>query len=180
MIGGILANNASGMCCGVAENAYRTLDSLTFVLPNGVLLDTAAGGARRIPPPAPAARRGLLDLRRRLLADPPLAERVQRKYQTKNTTGYSLNALLDYEHPLEILAHLFIGSEGTLGFIAEAGLHTLPDFPKRHRAALLPQSPGRRPGDPAVARLGGPGPGDHGPRVAARDCGAAGYALPAG
>src|SRR5205814_9631977 len=30
-IGGILSNNASGMCCGVEQNAYHTLRPLTFV-----------------------------------------------------------------------------------------------------------------------------------------------------
>ena len=41
MMGGILANNSSGMCCGVAQNAYHTLDSLKFVLPSGTTIDTA-------------------------------------------------------------------------------------------------------------------------------------------
>ena len=35
MMGGILANNSSGMCCGVTQNAYHTLHSITFVLPSG-------------------------------------------------------------------------------------------------------------------------------------------------
>ena len=42
MMGGILANNASGMCCGVAQNSYHTLESLTFLLPDGTGIDTAA------------------------------------------------------------------------------------------------------------------------------------------
>ena len=41
-VGGILSNNSSGMCCGVVQNAYHTLDSLTFVLPSGTVVDTAA------------------------------------------------------------------------------------------------------------------------------------------
>jgi D-lactate dehydrogenase len=36
MMGGILANNSSGMCCGVTENAYRTIHSMTFVLPQWI------------------------------------------------------------------------------------------------------------------------------------------------
>src|SRR5581483_6739694 len=44
-IGGILSNNASGMCCGVLHNAYHTLRSLTFLLPSGTLIDTASPDA---------------------------------------------------------------------------------------------------------------------------------------
>ena len=137
MLGGILANNSSGMCCGVVENAYHTLHSLTLVLPNGLALDTAAPDApARFQEGAPDIASGLLDLRRRLLADESLTERVRLRYQTKNTDGYSLNALLDFENPLDILTHLMIGSEGTLGFIAEAVLHTLPDFSRKYTAQL--------------------------------------------
>src|SRR5512133_3201007 len=128
MLGGILANNASGMCCGVIENAYDTLHSLTVLLPNGLELDTADPSASaRLWESAPELAQGLLDLRARLLNDPVLSERVRTRYKRKNTTGYSLNALLDYSEPLDILSHLLIGSEGTLGFIAEAVLNTLPD-----------------------------------------------------
>jgi D-lactate dehydrogenase len=137
MLGGILANNSSGMCCGVVENAYHTLHSLTLVLPNGLVLDTAAPDAvARLQEGAPEITNGLLDLRRRLLADIPLAERVRQRYQIKNTDGYSLNALLDFERPIDILTHLMIGSEGTLGFIAEAVLHTLPEYSRKYTGML--------------------------------------------
>ena len=47
-IGGVLADNSSGMCCGVEhKNAYHTVESLTFVLPSGTVVDTAAPGAER-------------------------------------------------------------------------------------------------------------------------------------
>ena len=137
MLGGILANNSSGMCCGVVENAYHTLHSLTLVLPNGLALDTAAPDASaRFQEGAPGIAADLLDLRQRLLADAPLAERVRLRYQSKNTDGYSLNALLDYDNPLDILSHLMIGSEGTLGFIAEAVLNTLPDYTRKYTGQL--------------------------------------------
>jgi len=137
MLGGILANNSSGMCCGVVENAYHTIHSLTLMLPNGLVLDTAAAdAAARFQEGAPGIANGLLDLRRRLLADAPLAERVRVRYQTKNTDGYSLNALLDFDRPIDILNHLMIGSEGTLGFIAEAVLKTLPDCTRKFTGQL--------------------------------------------
>ena len=40
-IGGIAANNASGMCCGVGQNSYHTLASLRLALADGVCVDTA-------------------------------------------------------------------------------------------------------------------------------------------
>jgi D-lactate dehydrogenase len=128
MMGGILANNSSGMCCGVENNAYRTLVSLRFVLPSGLALDTALPEARRVLEEGePEIARGLLELRRRVQASPSLCERIRKKYRIKNTMGYSMNAFLDFEEPQEILSHLLIGSEGTLAFIAEAVLRTLPD-----------------------------------------------------
>ena len=130
-LGGILANNSSGPCSGVAQNAYHTVESLRLVLADGTLLTTSdreAGGdadtllrTRR-----PDLHAGLLELRQALLADAPLADRVRRKHATKNTMGYGLNALLDFSRPVDILAHLLVGSEGTLGFISEAVLRTIP------------------------------------------------------
>ena len=43
----------------------------------------------------------------------------------KNTTGYSLNALIDFTDPFDIIEHLMIGSEGTLGFIAGISYKTV-------------------------------------------------------
>jgi D-lactate dehydrogenase len=137
MMGGILANNSSGMCCGVRENAYQTLESLRCVLPSGLAIDTADPEAgARLREEAPAVCGGLLDLKRRVEGDPRLVERIRRKYRIKNTTGYSLNAFLDHAAPEQILAHLLIGSEGTLAFIAEAVLRTLPEY-RLHRTGLL-------------------------------------------
>ncbi|MCJ7723570.1 MAG: FAD-binding oxidoreductase, partial [Anaerolineales bacterium] len=137
MMGGILANNSSGMCCGVTENAYHTIHSLTIVLPNGLVLNTGEAQAEsQLLEGAPGIVSGLLDLRRHLIADSELTERVRRRYQMKNTNGYALNALLDYEKPIEILTHLMIGSEGTLGFIAEAVLHTLPNLTCKYTGML--------------------------------------------
>ncbi len=146
-MGGILANNASGMCCGVAENAYHTLASIRFMLPSGLSIDTADPRAReKLFAGAPELARGLLALRERALADQALAARIRAKYRTKNTTGYSLNALLDFEEPVDILAHLLIGSEGTLAFIAEAVLEALPEYPVKRTGLLYFESSARAAG----------------------------------
>ncbi|HUJ29062.1 MAG TPA: FAD-binding and (Fe-S)-binding domain-containing protein [Myxococcales bacterium] len=137
-IGGILSNNSSGMCCGVEQNAYHTLRSLTFLLPSGTCIDTAARDAdEQLRHREPALYRGLMALRARLLADAALAGRVREKYRRKNTTGYALNALLDFERPIDILSHVLIGAEGTLAFIAEAVLDTVPDLPVKHTGLLF-------------------------------------------
>jgi D-lactate dehydrogenase len=137
MMGGILANNSSGMCCGVTENAYRTIHSMTFVLPNGFVLNTADPNAAQIFEIEQShIAHGLLDLKHRIESNTQLSERIHRRYQMKNNNGYLLNAFLDFDTPLDILTHLLIGSEGTLGFIAEAVLHTLPDYPRRYTGQL--------------------------------------------
>lgn len=143
MVGGILANNSSGMCCGVTENAYRTIHSMTFVLPNGFTLDTANPNASQIfEHEQPHIANGLLALKQRILSSTAeykgetLAAKIRRRYQMKNNNGYLLNAFLDFDTPLDILAHILIGSEGTLGFIAEAVLRTLPDYPRRYTGQL--------------------------------------------
>src|SRR5450756_523468 len=94
-VGGILANNASGMCCGVAQNAYHTLESLTFLLPSGTAIDTARPDAAQVfRAREPALWQGLAELRARVVSNTALSARIRAKYRTKNTTGYSLNAFL--------------------------------------------------------------------------------------
>jgi D-lactate dehydrogenase len=136
MMGGILSNNASGMCCGVVFNAYHTLHTLTFMLPNGKRYDTGnAQDFHRFKAECPELHDGLVKLRERILSNETLKARIRQKYMLKNTVGYALNAFLDYETPMEILAHLLIGAEGTLAFIAEAVLLTIPE--KAHKSTAL-------------------------------------------
>ncbi len=137
-VGGVIANNSSGMCCGVEQNAYRTLASLTFVLPSGTVIDTAdPGAARAFAEAEPELVAGLVALREELHADTELLERVRRKYTRKNTTGYSLNALVDFTEPLDVFTHLLVGSEGTLAFVAEAVLDTVPVLPHKTTGLLV-------------------------------------------
>ncbi|MDR3746881.1 MAG: FAD-binding and (Fe-S)-binding domain-containing protein, partial [Acidobacteriota bacterium] len=137
-LGGILSNNSSGMCCGVEQNAYHTLHSMKFMLPSGTVIDTAQPDAdEQFHFREPLLARGVLELRERLLHDAALRERVRSKYRMKNTTGYSLNAFLDFERAVDIFQHVMIGSEGTLAFIAEAVLNTVPDLPVKYTGLLL-------------------------------------------
>lgn len=138
MMGGILSNNSSGMCCGVKLNSYHTLKYIRFILPDGQAFTTeSADDYPRFAQDCRKLYQTLQDIRNQLLLDQPLQERIRSKYQIKNTIGYSLNAFLDYEHPLDILAHLLIGAEGTLAFIAEAVLVTVPDYRYKSTALLF-------------------------------------------
>jgi D-lactate dehydrogenase len=137
-IGGILSNNSSGMSCGVVQNAYHTLESLTFVLPTGTVIDTAAPDAdEQFRLKEPELARTLLELKQRIEGNPALAARVRAKYKMKNTTGYGLNAFVDFERPVDIFRNVLIGSEGTLAFIAEAVLRTVPDLRVKYTGLLL-------------------------------------------
>ena len=94
---------------------------MTFVLASGTVIDTAAPDAEeRFAAAEPELARGLLEIRDEIRADAELAERIRRKFEIKNTTGYRLCAFLDADTPLEIFRRLVVGSEGTLAFIAEA------------------------------------------------------------
>ncbi|HSL86440.1 MAG TPA: FAD-linked oxidase C-terminal domain-containing protein, partial [Bacteroidales bacterium] len=55
----------------------------------------------------------------------------------KNTTGYSLNAFTEYANPFEIIEHLMIGSEGTLGFISEITLNTVTELPCKASSLMI-------------------------------------------
>lgn len=125
-IGGVVANNSSGMACGITENSYQTIESMRIVLPSGTILDTGdpeAGALLRAAEPAVVD--GLLALRERLLASPEHVAFLRQQFSMKNTMGYGLNALLDFDDPVRILEHLIIGSEGTLAFVAEARFRTI-------------------------------------------------------
>jgi len=137
-IGGIAANNASGMCCGTADNSYKTLASMRLILADGAVVDTGdAASLKAFRRSHAGLLEALAELGRKTRADQPLAERIARKFAIKNTTGYALNALVDFEDPVDILTHLMIGSEGTLGFIAEICYRTVAEHADKASALLL-------------------------------------------
>jgi len=126
-VGGVVANNSGGMRCGTTLDSYSTVRSLTFVLPSGTTIDTAApDAAERFQREEPELAAGLAAIRDEIRADAELSERIRRKFAIKNTTGYRLCAFLDEDEPVQIFRRLLIGSEGTLGFVAEAVFETVP------------------------------------------------------
>ena len=136
MIGGIAANNASGMCCGTSENSYKTVDSMKIVFRDGCLLDTGDEASRK---QFLQSHAQLIDDVNNLVeavnANEPLTQRIKDKFKMKNTTGYSLNAFVDFKDPFEVIEHIMIGSEGTLGFIAEITYKTVVEH--AHKASSL-------------------------------------------
>ncbi|MBC9911908.1 FAD-binding and (Fe-S)-binding domain-containing protein [Chitinophaga varians] len=137
MMGGILSNNSSGMCCGVALNSYHTTRYIKFILPDGNTFSTEhKNDYARFEMECAPLFVSLADFRDQIAADRALHDRIRYKYQTKNTVGYALNAFIDYRHPLDIMAHLLIGAEGTLAFIAEAVMDTVPDYAYKSTALL--------------------------------------------
>lgn len=138
MIGGIVANNSSGMCCGTEQNSYRTLRSMRLVMADGTQLDTAKPESREA---FKSSHSALLDelaeLAHVVKEDAELNALIKRKFAIKNTTGYSLNALVDFEDPFDILQHLIVGSEGTLAFICEVTLETIPALPVQSAALVF-------------------------------------------
>ncbi len=137
-IGGVVANNSSGMVCGTSTNAYRTLESMVVVLASGTIIDTGAADAdealRRAEPDLYA---GLLSLRDRIRSNTESVSILSHQFSMKNTMGYGLNSFLDHDSPVEILAHLMVGSEGTLGFVAEVIFRTVPQFSYAATGLLL-------------------------------------------
>jgi len=135
-IGGIAANNASGMCCGTAQNSYKTLSTMRVILHDGTVLDTGdSGSIAAFKLSHSKLVNDIYTLANETKANETVAQRIAKKFKIKNTTGYSLNALIDYEDPIEILQHLMIGSEGTLGFIAEITYETCIEH--SHKASAM-------------------------------------------
>ena len=132
LVGGILNNNSSGMCCGTAQNSYKTIRSIRVVLLDGSILDTSdKKSIDQFLKEKPQMVEDILQLRKEILADEELTHLIHHKYKIKNTTGYSLNSLVDFEDIIDIINHLFIGSEGTLGFVSEIVYNTVEDVPHK-------------------------------------------------
>jgi D-lactate dehydrogenase len=137
-IGGVLANNAGGMRCRPEIDSYHSVVGMKIVLTTGTIIDTEDPRAEEhFAASEPGMAAGLMKIREELLADKETCDRIIRKYKMRNTTGYAMHAFLDGETPVEILRRLMVGSEGTLGFVAEAVYKTY-HLPARTAVAWLP------------------------------------------
>ena len=136
MVGGIVMNNASGMNCGTHANSDRMLLSARLVLADGTLLDTGDGASRRAFSESHAGfLRAIETLRDRVRGDKALTERILHKYSIKNVMGLNLLPLVRFDDPFEIIAHLMVGSEGTLAFLAGVTMRTEREY--EHKASAM-------------------------------------------
>ena len=125
MVGGIVMNNASGMCCGVHANSYRVLKSVRIILPDGTLLDTGDKKSRAAFAMSHAGfLRKIEELRDRTRRNATLCDLIRKKYSIKNVTGLTILPFVEYDDPFDIIAHLMVGSEGTLAFLSSITVST--------------------------------------------------------
>ena len=138
MISGIVSNNASGMTSGTIHNSYNTLESARIIFNDGTVLDTSNETSKK---EFEESHKPLIDsiryLSEKVKSDETLSSRIKKKFSIKNTTGYSINALVDFDDPFEILFHLMVGSEGTLGYLSKIRLKTVEDPPFKGSALIV-------------------------------------------
>ena len=137
MVGGIVMNNASGMSCGTHANSDKELESVRMVLADGTVLDTGDETSRNaFRASHPDFIRKIEELRDEILADKELSDRIRYKYSIKNVTGLNIFPFVRFEDPFDIIAHLLVGSEGTLAFMSQVTMKTLP-LPAKDASAMV-------------------------------------------
>lgn len=137
MVGGIIINNASGMNCGTHANSHRILESVKIILADGTRLDTADAASKdSFRKTHPQLISAIEKLRDEIRNDGELSERIRFKYSIKNVTGLNILPFIEYDDPFEIIAHVMVGSEGTLAFLEEATVETAHLYPCSASALL--------------------------------------------
>lgn len=136
-IGGIIANNASGSSYGIQHNSYNTIRSMRIIFADGSLLDTADNeSCRTFITSHPQLIAEIEQLHNDAVSNEAIRKKIASKFQLKNTCGYGVNSLIDFNNPIQIIQHLMIGSEGTLGFVSQATFETVHDAPMKATAMI--------------------------------------------
>lgn len=137
MVGGIVMNNASGMNCGTHANSDKMLLSVRIILPDGFYLNTGSQESREnFEEDHPDFLRRICELRDQVRSNKELSARIRYKYSIKNVTGLNILPFLVYDDPFDIIAHLMVGSEGTLAFLSGVTMKTEYDYPHKASAML--------------------------------------------
>ena len=137
MVGGIVMNNASGMSCGTHANSDKMMISARMVLPDGTVLDTGDEDSKAaFRTSHPEFLKAIEDLHWEVISNQRLTDRIKHKYSIKNVTGLNLLPLVTFDDPFDIMAHLLVGSEGTLAFLSRVTMKTLPLAPFKASAMI--------------------------------------------
>ena len=130
MVGGIVMNNASGMSCGTHANSDMMLKDARIVFVDGTVLDTSdKSSIDQFYRSHPQFISEIVKLRDDIMSDEELSARIRHKYSIKNVTGLNLLPFVTYTDPIDIIKHCLVGSEGTLAFVSEVTMKTLPLAP---------------------------------------------------
>ncbi len=138
MVGGIIANNASGMNCGTHANSHRIVRSMRIILADGTVLDTGSNESKEsFCRTHPEFLMEMKRIRERVMSNPSLVKKIRHKYSIKNVTGLNLLPLVEFEDPFDLITHLIVGSEGTLAFFSSVTVSTEPLWPLRASAMVF-------------------------------------------
>ena len=137
MVGGIVMNNASGMSCGTVANSDRTLIDARIIFADGYVLDTSDPQSRNdFRQTHHNIYEAIAALRDEIRNDTELTDRIRHKYSIKNVTGLNILPFITYDDPIDIILHLLVGSEGTLAFVSQVTMSTLPLEPLQANAMV--------------------------------------------
>jgi len=120
MIGGNVATKA----CGGGAVKYGTLDdfmlAIEFIDADGNLVNTETGeGTDKF-------IKKLEDLRKKILNDKKAMDVLNRRMDIQDASTYNISAFDKYADSHELIAHLMMGSIGTLGIFTEIKLKVVP------------------------------------------------------
>ena len=137
MVGGIVMNNASGMSCGTHANSDRMLKDARIVFADGSVLDTSdKSSVEQFVASHSKMISDIERLRDDIRSDKELSERISHKYSIKNVTGLNLLPFITFTDPIDIIMHSLVGSEGTLAFLSQVTMNTLPLAPHEANAMV--------------------------------------------
>ena len=114
------------MQTGTRYNSYHTLSAIEFELANGHRYNSSVAADRqRFEQEEEWLCQGLLRIREQILKNDEIRNRIIERYKIKNVTGYSMNAFVDFEHPMDIFAHLAHRWGGYFGIYRFGGVEHL-------------------------------------------------------
>ena len=114
---------------------------MRIIFADGTLLDTSdKASCESFLKSHPALVAQINELHREATKNETIKTRISEKFQLKNTCGYGVNSLIDFSDPIQIIQHLMIGAEGSLGFISQVTFETVHDAPLKATAMVYFQN----------------------------------------